>query len=89
MEGAEKRIMWNPLQKLPEEKRRDARRGIAAVLLFLAATGALMLLIGKPLLQFIDDPDRFRSWVDAHGFWGRAAFVGMVMLQVVLALLPV
>ena len=88
MEGAEKRIMWNPLQKLPEEKRRDARRGIVAVLLFLAATGALMLLIGKPLLQFIDDPDRFRSWVDAHGFWGRAAFVGMVMLQVVLALLP-
>ena len=80
--------MWSPLQKLPEERRRDARRGIVAVLLFLATTGALMLLIGKPLLQFIDDPERFRAWVDAHGIWGRAAFVGMIMLQVVLALLP-
>ena len=47
-----------------------------------------MALIGPPMLRFFDDPQAFRAWVDSHGIWGRVAFVGMVALQVVIALIP-
>lgn len=73
---------------LPEQKQRAVKRTAFAVAAFLAATGGLSLLVGGPLLRFIGDPAQFRAWVDAHGFWGRAAFVGMVFTQVVLAVLP-
>lgn len=63
-------------------------RSLAAIAAFVIATGVLALLVGRPLLHFIDDPEKFRAWVDTHGFWGRAAFVGMMFTQVVLALLP-
>ena len=63
-------------------------RSLAAIAAFVIAMGVLALLVGRPLLHFIDDPEKFRAWVDTHGFWGRAAFVGMMFTQVVLALLP-
>lgn len=72
----------------PEEKRRAMQRSILAVAAFLAATGVLALLVGRPLLHFIGDPAKFRAWVDTHGLLGRAAFVGMMFTQVVLAILP-
>ena len=73
---------------LPEQKRRAVKSTAFAVAAFLVATGGLSLLVGGPLLRFIGDPAQFRAWVDAHGFWGRAAFAGMVFTQVVLAVLP-
>ena len=30
----------------------------------------------------------FRQWVDAHGFGGKMAMVGMMVLQVVVAVIP-
>lgn len=40
------------------------------------------------MIEFVSAPERFRVWVDSHGFWGKIAFVGMVFFQVVLALIP-
>ena len=45
-------------------------------------------LIGVPMVEFANDPERFRAWVDASGIWGRVLFVGMVVLQVVVAFIP-
>jgi uncharacterized membrane protein YdjX (TVP38/TMEM64 family) len=45
-------------------------------------------LIGEPMVEFANDPERFREWVDASGIWGRVLFVGMVVLQVVVAFIP-
>ena len=45
-------------------------------------------LVGVPLVEFANDPERFRAWVDASGIWGRVLFVGMVVLQVVVAFIP-
>lgn len=54
---------------------------------------ALLMILGfvyagKPLLQFVGDTERFRAWVDGHGGWGRLAFVGMIVLQVCIAVIP-
>ena len=58
---------------------------ISVVVLFMAA---VTVLIGRPLVAFAKDPADFRAWVDASGLWGRVIFVGMVVLQVVVAFIP-
>ena len=45
-------------------------------------------LIGVPMVEFANDPERFRAWVDVSGIWGSVLFVGMVVLQVVVAFIP-
>lgn len=65
------------------------KQGIGLVILLaIVLVGALCWYAGRPLVQFVSEPELFRAWVDAHGFWGRAAFVGMVMLQVIVAVIP-
>lgn len=57
---------------------------VLAVLLALAFTFA----VSGPLVRFAEDPAKFRDWVDARGAWGRLTYVGVVILQVVFALIP-
>lgn len=45
-------------------------------------------VIGRPMIRLVRTPELFRSWVDTHGFRGRLVFVGMVVLQVVIAIIP-
>ena len=40
------------------------------------------------MVSMAEDPEAFRAWVDASGLWGRLLFVGMVVLQVVVAFIP-
>lgn len=58
------------------------------VLLFLLLSGVVFWFAGKPLLRFVSEPERFRDWVDTNGLWGRAAFLGMVLLQILVAVIP-
>ncbi len=58
---------------------------IIVALIFIAAVG---YLVGKPMIEFVREPERFRAWVDAAGVWGRVAFVGMVIFQLIIALIP-
>ena len=44
--------------------------------------------IGRPMLKFVREPQQFRAWVRAHGFLGKLAFIGMQVLQVVVAVIP-
>lgn len=43
---------------------------------------------GKPLVAFVREPERFRAWVDQRGAAAPILFVGMVVLQVVVAIIP-
>ncbi len=44
--------------------------------------------IGVPMVKLARDPAAFQAWVDSAGIWGRLLFVGMVFLQVIIALIP-
>ena len=44
--------------------------------------------IGRPLVQFVSEPEKFQIWVDEKGILGVLAFMGMVILQVLLAIIP-
>lgn len=59
-----------------------------SVLVFILFMAAVGWFVGVPMLRLAEDPERFRFWVDSYGFWGRAAFVGMVVLQVLVAFIP-
>ena len=62
--------------------------GIIAIAVFILFFLFIFIFVGTPLLHFLNDPERFRQWVDNAGIWGRLCFIGMVVLQVVVAIIP-
>lgn len=59
-----------------------------AVAIFIVFSGAVGYFIGVPMIRLVKDPAQFQALVDSHGVWGRVIFVGMVVLQVVVAFIP-
>lgn len=62
--------------------------GVFAVLAFLAFCGTVTWFIGRPMVNFVSEPEKFRNWVYGHGFLGKLAFIGMMIFQVVIAFVP-
>ena len=44
--------------------------------------------IGVPMIRLAEEPQLFRQWVNSFGVWGRLIFVGMVVIQVLIAFIP-
>lgn len=63
------------------------RLRILTIVIAAFAVAAMMWGVA-PLLRFVSDPEQFRAWVDSCGLWGQLAYIGMVVLQVVVALIP-
>ena len=78
--------------KLPTRESLDLRtkRIIVAILLVLTATFVTVIgyTVGVPLVKFVTKPVLFRKWVEDKGMISRFAFIGMVIFQVVIALVP-
>ena len=60
----------------------------AAIAIFLLLSAVVGWFVGRPQVRFASQPEQFRQWVDGHGLMGCAAYVGMVFLQVVVAVIP-
>ena len=69
------------------EKQRKAV-WLTGFVIFLLFCGAVGWFVGRPMIKMADEPEMFRAWVDDFGVWGRLVFVGMVFLQVLVALIP-
>ncbi len=67
------------------QKRWLAGLGIAA---FFLLTAWVCYYAGKPLIQFVQEPERFRAWVEDRGATAPILFIGMVVLQVIVAVIP-
>ena len=68
-----------------KQKRWIAGTGI---FLFLLLSLLVCIFAGKPLIQFVQEPERFRAWVDDQGILAPIAFLGMLILQIVVAVIP-
>ena len=68
-----------------KQKRWIAGTGI---FLFLLLSGLVCWFAGRPLIRFAKEPELFRAWVDQQGVWGPVLFVGMVVLQIIVAVIP-
>lgn len=66
------------------------KKGIAvlAMVIFVLFCAAVGYFIGVPMVRLAEEPAQFQSLVDSYGIWGRLIFVGMVVLQVVVAFIP-
>ncbi len=62
--------------------------GLTAFLAFLAFCAVVTWFIGRPMINFVSEPEKFRTWVDSHGIFSYIAFLLMVIFQVVIALVP-
>ena len=62
--------------------------GWAAIVIFVVFTAAVCWFVGRPMGKFVSEPEKFRLWVESHGLWSQAAYVGMVFLQVLVAVIP-
>jgi uncharacterized membrane protein YdjX (TVP38/TMEM64 family) len=49
---------------------------------------AVCYFIGKPLLEFVSEPEAFRVWVQSKGLLGILIFMILNILQVILAIIP-
>lgn len=81
------------MQKTTAPSGNPATRGqkiaaAASIAVFLIVLALLTIFVGVPLVKTLGDPATFRTWVDARGFWGRVLFVGVIMLQVIIAFIP-
>lgn len=61
---------------------------IGAILVFVLFCVLVSWYIGVPMVRFAENPEQFRSWVDSYGIWSRVIFIGMVVLQVLVAFIP-
>lgn len=66
------------------------QRVIAITVFFIVTvfTGLIIWLVGVPLVRFAQEPERFRAWVADRGFVGKLAYMGMVFMQVIIAVIP-
>ena len=58
------------------------------VFLFLVLSALVCFFAGRPLIRFVKQPELFRQWVDQQGPLGPLAFMVMVILQIVVAVIP-
>ncbi len=59
-----------------------------AIVIFVVFSAAICWFVGKPMVKFVSEPEKFRMWVDSHGLWSQVAYVGMTLLQVLVAVIP-
>lgn len=61
---------------------------LLAVAVFVVFCLLVSVFIGVPMVRLAEEPEMFREWVDSFGITGQLIFVGMVILQVIVALIP-
>ncbi len=76
------------MKKKQLTEKQQKRVGIAAIAIAAIATALIIWLAGVPLVKFASEPEKFRQWVNDSGIWSRFAYIGMVILQVIIAVLP-
>lgn len=61
---------------------------LGAVGIFVLFCVVVSYFLGVPMIRLAENPQAFREWVDSYGILGRILFVGMVVLQVLVAFIP-
>jgi len=53
-----------------------------------AAFAAVGIVVGVPLVRSASEPEHFREWIASLGYLGDFAYMALVVLQVVVAVIP-
>lgn len=63
----------------PISPQRKKQLAWTALVIFVLLTAAVCWFVGRPMLRFVSEPEKFRLWVDGHGLWGAGALCGDVL----------
>ena len=76
----------------PEHKENIKARktvSILSVAVIIVLFSLIAWFVGRPLVrEFVDSPETFRAYVKSHGVLGYLIMIGIMALQVVVALIP-
>lgn len=61
---------------------------IMGFIIFIVFSALVGWFIGKPLFQYVDEPEAFKNWVSGYGMWSWLICIGMMVLQIVIAIIP-
>lgn len=61
---------------------------IISLIFFLLFMVVVFLLVGMPMIRFVEDPAQYRTWIDGKGLLAQLSFIGMVFFQVIIAIIP-
>ena len=61
---------------------------IGGIVLFALLMLGLSAVIGKPLVEYVSDPEKFAEWIDGYGIRGRLIYIVICALQVIIAVIP-
>ena len=61
---------------------------VVAMVIFVVFCGLVGYFVGVPMVRLAENPAQFQALVDSYGIWSRVIFVGMVVLQVIVAFIP-
>lgn len=64
---------------------------IIKILIFIAVIGFVSIvgyIIGIPMVKLANEPEKFRLWVKSLGAWGNVVFVGILIFQIIFAVIP-
>jgi len=72
----------------PALRRKQRILCASAIAVAIILSALIFVFVGIPVIRFISEPEKFRLWVEARGFGGKLAFIGVVILQVLIAVIP-
>ncbi len=61
---------------------------VCSIIAFIVFCAVVGWFVGKPMVQLVSEPEKFRAWVDSNGIMGKIYYVLMVMFQVIIAFVP-
>ena len=77
------------VSKRPENTQRRKVISILSLILIALAFSAIYYFVGRPLVfQFLDSPETFQEYVRHHGPLGPLLMMGIMALQVIVAVIP-
>lgn len=71
-----------------KDKKKQKIIAFCCVALYVVVSALVVVYIGRPFLKFIDEPERFREFVAAHGVLGYLVYFAMCAMQVFVAAIP-
>ena len=74
---------WNELSNKSQKA-----LSLAAFLIFILFSVFLFIVVGIPMVKHAKNPEVFRTWIEGMGIWGKLAYIGMNILQVLVAVIP-
>ncbi len=69
-------------------QRKQKNIWLTVIGVILIAMIAVSVCVAIPMVRLAEDPMAFKAWVEGFGAWGRLVFIGLLILQVIIAFVP-